>query len=75
MSRSPFRPSGLAVTVTATLALGTAMAEEEKGSIRVGKLADLVVPTKNSMTVPEDESPTARVAMTILGGTVVYDKK
>jgi predicted amidohydrolase YtcJ len=41
----------------------------------VGKLADLVVLTKNIMTVPEDEIPTARVAMTILGGKVVYERK
>jgi len=52
-----------------------AFEEKEKGSITVGKLADLVVLTKNIMTVPEDEIPTARVAMTILGGKVVYERK
>lgn len=50
-----------------------AFEEGHKGSITVGKLADLVVLTKNIMTVPEDEIPTARVAMTILGGKVVYE--
>ena len=50
-----------------------AFEEQQKGSITVGKLADLVVLTKNIMTVPEDEIPTARVAMTILGGKVVYE--
>jgi hypothetical protein len=39
-----------------------AFEEREKGSISVGKLADLVVLTQNIMTVPEDEIPTARVA-------------
>jgi len=52
-----------------------AFEEQEKGSISIGKLADLVVLTKNIMTVPEDEIPTARVAMTILGGKVVYERK
>ncbi len=52
-----------------------AFEEKEKGSITVGKLADLVVLTKNIMTVPEDEIPTARVAMTILGGKIAYERK
>jgi hypothetical protein len=52
-----------------------AFEEQEKGSITVGKLADLVALTKNIMTVPEDEIPTARVAMTLLGGKVVYERK
>lgn len=51
-----------------------AFEEGEKGSITVGKLADLVVLTRNIMTVPEDSIPTARVAMTILGGKVVYER-
>lgn len=52
-----------------------AFEERDKGSITVGKLADLVVLTKNIMTIPEDEIPTARVAMTVLGGKVVYEKQ
>lgn len=52
-----------------------AFEERDKGSITVGKLADLVVLTKNIMTMPEDEIPTARVAMTLLGGKVVYERK
>ncbi len=51
-----------------------AFEERDKGSITVGKLADLVVLTKNIMTIPEDEIPTARVAMTVLGGKVLYEK-
>lgn len=51
-----------------------AFEERDKGSITVGKLADLVVLTKNIMTIPEDEIPSARVAMTVLGGKVVYEK-
>ena len=51
-----------------------AFEEKEKGSITPGKLADLVVLSKNIMTVPEDEIPTARVDLTILGGTVRYER-
>lgn len=49
-----------------------AFEEEIKGSITPGKLADIVVLSKDIMTIPEDEIPTARVVYTILGGKVVY---
>ena len=49
-------------------------AKEEtlKGSLAVGKLADVTVLTKDIMTVAEDEIPTTGVAYTIVGGTVAY---
>jgi predicted amidohydrolase YtcJ len=47
--------------------------ENIKGSITPGKLADIVVLSKDIMTVPEDEIPTARVLWTIVGGKVVFD--
>lgn len=49
-----------------------AFEEELKGSLTPGKLADIVVLSKDIMTVPEDEIPTARVVYTILGGKIVY---
>lgn len=49
-----------------------AFEEELKGSITPGKLADIVVLSKDIMTVPEDEIPAARVVYTVLGGKVVY---
>ena len=52
-----------------------AFEEREKGSITVGKLADLAVLTKDIMTIPDRDIPTARVAMTVLGGKVVYEAK
>jgi predicted amidohydrolase YtcJ len=50
----------------------SAFEEKEKGSLTAGKLADIVVLSKNIMTIPEDEIPTARVDLTILGGKVRY---
>ncbi|HEY8175212.1 MAG TPA: amidohydrolase [Gemmatimonadaceae bacterium] len=52
----------------------SAFEEKEKGSLTSGKLADIVVLSKNIMTIPEDEIPTARVDLTILGGTVRYER-
>jgi len=49
-----------------------AFEEADKGSITVGKLADLVVLTKDILTIPEDELATARVALTMVGGKVAY---
>jgi predicted amidohydrolase YtcJ len=51
-----------------------AFEEREKGSLTPGKLADIVVLSKDIMTIPEDEIPTARVDLTILGGTVKYTR-
>ena len=53
--------------------LGNAYAafeEKEKGSLSVGKLADIVVLSKNILAIPEDDIPSARVDLTILGGQV-----
>jgi predicted amidohydrolase YtcJ len=44
-----------------------------KGTIAVGKLADLVVLSKDILTVPVTEIPSARVLYTILGGRIVYE--
>jgi len=51
-----------------------AFEEDLKGSISPGKLADMVVMTRDIMTVPDDEVLKARVAHTILGGTIVYSR-
>jgi predicted amidohydrolase YtcJ len=42
------------------------------GSISKGKLADIVVLSRNIMTVPIDQIPDTRVEMTIMNGQVVY---
>jgi predicted amidohydrolase YtcJ len=49
-----------------------AFEENVKGSITVGKLADLVVLSKDIMTIPEEAIPTTRVDITIIGGKVVH---
>jgi len=46
--------------------------EEHKGSLEVGKLADVVVLSKDILTVAEEEIPSTEVVYTILGGEVVY---
>jgi predicted amidohydrolase YtcJ len=49
--------------------------EKELGSLTPGKYADIVVLSKNIMTVPDDEIPTARVDLTILGGKLRYERR
>jgi predicted amidohydrolase YtcJ len=46
--------------------------EGQLGSISVGKLADITVLSKDIMTIPEREIPTATALYTIVGGKVKY---
>lgn len=48
--------------------------EKIKGSLEPGKLADIVVLSKDILTVPEDQIPSTEVLYTIVGGKVVYKK-
>ena len=52
-----------------------AFEEETRGSLKVGKYADLVVLSKDITTIPEDEIPTAQVMYTIVGGKVRYQRR
>ncbi|HBL27158.1 MAG TPA: amidohydrolase [Acidobacteria bacterium] len=47
-----------------------AFEEDLKGSLTPGKLADIVVLSKDILKIPEAEIPSARVVLTILGGQV-----
>jgi predicted amidohydrolase YtcJ len=47
--------------------------ERELGSLEPGKLADLVVLSKDVMTVPPPEILTTRVLYTIVGGRIVHE--
>jgi len=49
--------------------------ESIKGSLAVGKLADITVLSKDIMTIPEDQIPTAQVLYTIVGGKVPYARQ
>lgn len=51
-----------------------AFEEDSKGSLTVGKLADIAVLSKDIMTIPEDEIPTTDVVHTIVGGRVMYSR-
>lgn len=49
-----------------------AFEEGSKGSLTPGKLADIVVLSKDIMTVPEEEILETQVVYTIVGGKVLY---
>ncbi len=58
--------------------VGSAYAEKEegvKGSIEVGKLADLVVLTDDIFKIDAARIEKAKVEMTVLGGRVIYQRK
>ncbi len=50
-----------------------AFEEKDKGSIEVGKLADLTVLSADIMKVPEPEILQTKCLMTVIGGEVVYE--
>lgn len=49
-----------------------AFREDRKGSVEVGKWADLTILDRDIMTIPEDQILGTKVKMTIIGGEVVY---
>ena len=50
----------------------SAFEEDQKGSLEVGKLADVTVLSRDILTVPEEEIPGTEVVYTIVGGRVAY---
>jgi hypothetical protein len=52
----------------------TEFAEDLKGSLVAGKLADLVVLDRNIFEIPPEEIIDAKVEMTIVGGKVIYER-
>jgi hypothetical protein len=52
-----------------------AFEEGSKGSLSVGKLADVTVLSKDILTVPDEELLSARVDYTIVGGQVLHEGK
>ena len=47
--------------------------EREKGSLEVGKLADLVLLDRDITRVPAETIRDTRVLLTVVGGRVVYE--
>jgi predicted amidohydrolase YtcJ len=48
--------------------------ERDKGSIEIGKLADLVVLSEDPLTAPETRLRDAAVLLTMVGGKIVHDQ-
>ncbi len=53
----------------------SAFEEDVKGSLTPGKYADIVVLSKDIMTIPAEEIPTAEVVYTIVGGEIKYRRE
>jgi len=51
-----------------------AFEEDIKGTLSPGKLADIVVLSKDILTVAEEEIPDTQVDMTIVGGEIKYER-
>jgi predicted amidohydrolase YtcJ len=49
-----------------------AFEETNRGSLMPGEYADVTVLSKDIMTIPEDQIPTAKVVYTIVGGKIMY---
>jgi hypothetical protein len=52
-----------------------AFQEDEKGTIEVGKLADLTIFSKDIMTVPSEEILNAEIVMTVVNGKTVFQRE
>jgi hypothetical protein len=52
-----------------------AFEEENRGSLKPGKYADITVLSKDILTIPEADIPGATVSYTIVGGKVLYKRQ
>lgn len=64
-----------ALAATTLWAAYAAFEENEKGSLEVGKLADITVLSKDILKVPEEEIRQTQVLYTIVGGKVAYQRQ
>lgn len=62
-----------AVTAYTLTSAYAEFAENEKGSLEVGKLADLAVLSQNIFQVPVGDLPKTESVLTIVGGKIVFD--
>jgi predicted amidohydrolase YtcJ len=77
-STHPARPSEAisreqAVVAYTRNAAYAEFAEKEKGTLSVGKFADLAVLSKDLFSVPAAELPSTQSVLTVVGGKVIYD--
>jgi len=47
--------------------------EKERGTLKEGKMADLVVLDKDPLTLPPEEISNCKLKMTVVGGKIVYE--
>jgi predicted amidohydrolase YtcJ len=52
-----------------------AFEEQLKGSLSLGKLADVTVLSRDILEIPEDRIPDTEVLYTIVGGEVLYESE
>jgi predicted amidohydrolase YtcJ len=64
-----------ALKMFTTWAAYAAFEEDCRGSIEVGKCADLTVLSHDIMEIPADEIPKTECTMTVIGGEIVYDRE
>jgi predicted amidohydrolase YtcJ len=50
-------------------------AERERGSLEIGKLADLVIVDRDLTRIPAREIRDARIELTVVGGRVVFERE
>ena len=50
-------------------------AEDQKGTLEIGKLADLAILSQDIFSVPLQELPKTRSLLTMVGGKVIYEAK
>jgi predicted amidohydrolase YtcJ len=49
-----------------------AFEEQNRGTLKRGKYADITVLSKDITKIPESQIPTAKVVYTIVGGKILY---
>jgi predicted amidohydrolase YtcJ len=65
----------LLFSISGAAAAYAAFEEDRKGTLSPGKLADVVVLSKDILTVPDEEIREAKVEYTIVGGKVAYRRE
>lgn len=63
-----------ALRMLTTNAAYAAFEEDRKGTLEVGKLADLVVLSQDIMSIPEEQILNTEVVMTILDGKIIFSR-